>query len=127
MGLGAPRGETSGAAAVGGGGTEPRHGNAGRRGAVTDGGSLLRGDMGSQVDMKGAPDGDALRRAWGDIEAGVGLGEPGGEGEPRPEGSEATTREASGRDAGQGRSGPHWGPPRTTPRVVMVATLRGSL
>lgn len=86
----------------------------------------VRGNMGSQVDMKGAPDGDpardALRRAWGDIEAGVGLGEPGGEEEPRTEGNEATTRAAGGRHAGQGSSGPHGGPPRTTPRVVMVAT-----
>lgn len=81
--------------------------------------------------MKGALVGDqardALRRAWRDIEAGAGLGEPEGEEEPRMKGPEATPREASGRDARPGRSGPHWGPPRTTPRVVMVATVRGSL
>lgn len=40
------------------------------------------GDMGSQVDMKGVPDGDWARdkprRAWGDIEAGIGLPRGGG-------------------------------------------------
>ena len=66
--------------------------------------------MGSQVDMKGAPDGDRARdtprRAWGDIEAGIGLAEPRGEEEPPTEGNEATTREASGGDAGEGSAGP---------------------
>ena len=87
--------------------------------------------MRSQVDAKGAPAGsrarDALRRAGGDIDAGVGLGEPRGKAEPRTEGTEATGRAAGGRAAGEGSAGPRRGPPGTSPRVVMVATLRGSV
>lgn len=42
--------------AVGGRGTERRHGHGGLAHWVTDGGTLLGGHMGSQVDIRRAPD-----------------------------------------------------------------------